>query len=77
MSKEVHAGLNVKLSSISDFMTIQEMLVYFLFIYVPHFNHHNSLPFLKVILKKLHLLLNIPFGCLATGLHSVSCFPVV
>jgi len=38
----------------------------FLFTYLPHFNHHNSLPFLKVILKKLHLLIKMPFGWLAT-----------
>jgi hypothetical protein len=68
MSKEMHVGLHLKcllLSSISDFMTIQEMLE-FLFTYLPHFNRHNSLPFLRVILKKLHLLLKMPFGWLAT-----------
>lgn len=51
--------------------------VFFLFTYMPHLNHHSSLPFLKVFLKKLHLLLKMSFGCLTTGLHSVSCFSVV
>ena len=49
----------------------------FLFTYMPHFNHHNPLPFLKVILKKLHLLRKMPLSCRTTGLHSVSCFSVV
>jgi hypothetical protein len=37
-------------------------------------DHHNSLPFLKVILKKLHMLLKMPFVCLAAGLHFVMLF---
>jgi hypothetical protein len=38
-----------------------------LFTHLPHFHHHNSLSFLKVILKTRRLLLETPFSCLANG----------
>jgi len=42
---------------------------------MPHFNHYHPHSFLEVILRKPHLLLETPFGCLAIGrLLPTKCF---
>jgi len=53
-------------------------VTFFFHTHMPRFNHHRSFSFLKVIMKKPHLPLETPLGCLAIGgLPPTKCFSAV
>jgi hypothetical protein len=81
MSEEMHVGLHVKCvlsSSISDFMMICSEVFEFFYLHTCLILITITHSFLEVIQKKLHLLLQTPFGCLTIGgLPPMQCFSVV